>query len=109
MYVPAESFDIYRKTPYWEDFRSINGSTGIAQEQVRASTSKVWMKNDILYLESEKEIGMVEIYNTNGTCIWSECVGNETWQLDTFRLPMNLLLIKVVTTDGKQETFKLSN
>jgi hypothetical protein len=29
--------------------------------------------------------------------------------LDTFRLPMDLLLIKVITTDGKQETFKLLN
>ena len=109
LYVPAESFDIYRKTPYWEDFRSINGSTGIVQEQVRVSTSKVWIKNDILYLESEKEIGMIEIYNTYGVCIWNESIVDKTWQLEAYKLPMGLFFLKVFTVDGNQETFKLSN
>lgn len=109
LYVPAESFDIYRKTPYWEDFRSINGSTGIVQEQVRVSTSKVWIKNDILYLESEKEIGTIEIYNTYGVCIWNESIVDKTWQLEAYKLPMGLFFLKVFTVDGNQETFKLSN
>ena len=67
------------------------------------------MKNDILYLESEKEIGMVEIYNTNGTCIWNESIVDKTWQLEAYKLPMGLFFLKVFTVDGNQETFKLSN
>ena len=109
--VPEESFNIYRNTPYWKDFYSINGvRDGLGLSRIQDSAySKVWIQNDMLHLESEKIVEKVDIYNTNGTCIWSECVGNETWQLDTFRLPMDLLLIKVITTDGKQETFKLLN
>ena len=109
LFVPEKNFYLYRNTPFWQDFYSINGDTGIEQNQVDSLYIRVYVEKKQLRLESERVIGRIEIYNTNGTCIWSECVGNETWQLDTFRLPMNLLLIKVITTDGKQETFKLLN
>lgn len=109
--VPIESFDIYRNTPYWKGFRSINGSTGIVknQEDFSKSKSKVYIKNDVLHLESENMLEMIEIYNTNGSCIWSECIGSKCWQLETFKLPVGLLMIKILTEDDKIETFKLLN
>lgn len=108
LFVPVESFDIYQNTPYWKGFRSINGTTGIVN-QVENSVSKVYIENDILHLESENMLEMLEIYNTNGVCIWSECIGRKNWQLKTFKLPIGLLLIKVFTEDDKIETFKLVN
>lgn len=41
--------------------------------------------------------------------IWSECVDNEIWQLETFKLPVDLLLIKVITVYDAQEVFELLN
>lgn len=108
LFVPVESFDIYQNTPYWKGFRSINGTTGIVN-QVENSVSKVYIENGMLYLESEKMVDEIKIYNTNGVCIWNECVGNEKWQLENFRLPMSLLFIKVFTGNVNQETFKLFN
>lgn len=109
--VPKESFNVYRNTSYWKDFYSINGvRDGLGLSQTQNSTySKVWIQDNILYLKSEKVIKRVEIYNINGACIWNECIDDETWQLETFKLPMDSLLIKVITAVGNQETFKLLN
>ena len=95
LFVPEKSFDIYRNTPYWQDFRSINGDTGIKSNRVENSTSKVWMESGILYLKSEKEVETIEIYNANGICIWNECINNRIWELVTSKLSKGLLLLKV--------------
>ena len=108
LFVPEKSFDIYRNTPYWQDFRSINGDTGINTTQVGNSFSKIWIQNDILYLESSKEVETVDVYDANGVCIWSECINNRAWQLVASKLSRGLLLVKVTAVDGSQETFKLS-
>ena len=109
LFVPEKSFDIYRNTPYWQDFRSINGDTGINTNQVGNSFSKIWIQSGILYLESGKEVEAVEIYDANGVCIWNEYINNRTWELITSKLSKGLLLVKATTVDGNQETFKLSN
>ena len=111
LFVPKESFNIYRNTSYWKDFYSINGvRDGLGLSQIQNSTySKVWIQDNILYLKSEKVIKRVEIYNINGTCIRNEFIDDETWQLETFKLPVDLLLIKVITADGNHEMFKLLN
>ena len=109
LFVPEKSFDLYRNTPYWQDFYSINGDTGINSNRVENSTSKVWMESGILYLKSDKEVETVEIYDANGVCIWNEYINNRTWELITSKLSKGLLLVKATTVDGNQETFKLSN
>jgi hypothetical protein len=109
LFVPEKSFDIYRNTPYWQDFRSINGDTGINTNQVGNSFSKVWIQNDMLYLESGKEVETVDIYDANGVCIWNDRINDRTWQLVTSKLLRGLLLVKVTAVNGNQETFKLSN
>ena len=108
LFVPEKSFDIYRNTPYWQDFRSINGDTGINTNQVGNSFSKIWIQSGILYLESGKEVEAVEIYDANGVCIWNEYINNRTWELITSKLSKGLLLVKATIIDGSQETFKLS-
>ncbi|WP_195660164.1 MULTISPECIES: leucine-rich repeat protein [Bacteroides] len=107
LFVPEKSFDIYRNTPYWQDFRSINGDTGINTNQVGNSFSKVWIQSGILYLKSDKEVEMVNVYDANGRGIWSECINNKAWQLVAPKLSRGLLLVKVTIIDGRQETFKL--
>ena len=107
--VPEKCFDIYRNAPYWQDFYSINGDTGIMKNQAGASTLKVWIQDDILYLESDKEVTTVGVYDANGVCIWNEYINNRTWELITSKLSKGLLLVKATTVDGNQETFKLSN
>lgn len=109
LFVPEKSFDIYRNTPYWQDFRSINGDTGINTTQVGNSFSKIWIQSGILYLESGKEVETVDVYDANGVCIWSECINNRVWQLVAPKLSSGLLLVKIATVDGSQETFKLLN
>ena len=109
LFVPEKSFDIYRNTPYWQDFRSINGDTGINTNQVGNSFSKIWIQSGILYLESGKEVETVDVYDANGVCIWNEYINNRTWELITSKLSKGLLLVKATTVDGNQETFKLSN
>ena len=109
LFVPEKSFDIYRNTPYWQDFRSINGDTGINTNQVGNSFSKVWIQSGILYLKSDKEVETVDVYDANGVCIWNEYINNRTWELITSKLSKGLLLVKATTVDGNQETFKLSN
>ena len=109
LFVPEKSFDLYRNTPYWQDFRSINGDTGINTTQVGNFFSKVWIQSGRLYLESEKEVEAIKIYNASGVCIWNECINNRTWELITSKLSKGLLLVKATTVDGSQETFKLSN
>ena len=107
LFVPEKSFEIYRSTPYWQDFRSINGDTGINTNQVGNSFSKVWIQSGILYLKSDKEVEMVNVYDANGRGIWSECINNKAWQLVAPKLSRGLLLVKVTIIDGRQETFKL--
>ena len=107
LFVPEKSFDIYRNTPYWQDFCSINGDTGINTNQVGNSFSKVWIQSGILYLKSDKEVEMVNVYDANGRGIWSECINNKAWQLVAPKLSRGLLLVKVTIIDGRQETFKL--
>lgn len=109
LFVPEKSFDIYRNTPYWQDFRSINGDTGINTNQVGNSFSKIWIQSGILYLESGKEVETVDVYDANGVCIWNEYINNRTWELITSKLSKGLLLVKATTVDGNQEIFKLSN
>ena len=109
LFVPEKSFEIYRSTPYWQDFRSINGDTGINTTQVGNSFSKIWIQSGILYLESGKEVETVDVYDANGVCIWNEYINNRTWELITSKLSKGLLLVKATTVDGSQETFKLSN
>ena len=109
LFVPEKSFDIYRNTPYWQDFRSINGDTGINSNQVGNSFSRIWIQSGILYLESDKEVEMVDVYDANGACIWNEYINNRTWELITSKLSKGLLLVKTTTVDGNQETFKLLN
>lgn len=106
--VPEESFDIYRNTRYWKDFYSING-TGIKSNQVGNSISKVWIESGMLYLKSDKEVETIEICDTNGICIWNEYINRKVWHLVTSKLPKGLLLVKVTTIDGNQNTFKLLN
>ena len=108
LFVPEKSFDIYRNTPYWQDFRSINGDTGINTNQVGNSFSKIWIQSGILYLESGKEVETVDVYDANGVCIWNEYINNRTWELITSKLSKGLLLVKATIIDGSQETFKLS-
>lgn len=105
--VPAESFDDYCNTPYWKDFRSINGSTGFMNNQMRVT--KTWIEKGIIYIESEKEIGIVELYNTCGVCIWKESVAVKSKQYEMHKLPIGLFFLKVLSVDGNQETFKLLN
>ena len=109
LFVPEKSFDIYRNTPYWQDFRSINGDTGINTNRVGNSFSKIWIQSGILYLESGKEVETVDVYDANGVSIWSECINNRVWQLVAPKLSSGLLLVKITTVDGSQETFKLLN
>ena len=109
LFVPEKSIEIYRSTPYWQDFRSINGDTGINTTQVGNSFSKIWIQSGILYLESGKEVETVDVYDANGVCIWNEYINNRTWELITSKLSKGLLLVKATTVDGNQETFKLSN
>ncbi|WP_291582822.1 leucine-rich repeat protein [Bacteroides sp.] len=109
LFVPEKSFDIYRNTPYWQDFRSINGDTGINTNRVGNSFSKIWIQSGILYLESGKEVETVDVYDANGVSIWSEYINNRTWELITSKLSKGLLLVKITTVDGNQETFKLLN
>ena len=109
LFVPEKSFEIYRSTPYWQDFRSINGDTGINTTQVGNSFSKIWIQSGILYLESGKEVETVDVYDANGVSIWSECINNRAWQLVAPKLSGGLLLVKVTAVDGNQEIFKLSN
>lgn len=108
LFVPEKSFDLYRDTPYWQNFYSINGDTGINTTQVGNSFSKVWIQSGRLYLKSEKEVETIEIYNANGVCIWNECINSKTWQLVTSKLSKGLLLVKAIAVDGNQEAFKLS-
>ena len=109
LFVPERRFDFYHNTSYWQDFHSINGDTGINTNQVGNSFSKVWIQSDILYLKSDKEVEMVDVYDANGACIWNERINDRTWQLVTSKLSRGLLLIKVTAVNGNQETFKLSN
>lgn len=110
--VPQESFDIYCNTPYWKDFRSINGSngnSGIVKNQEDVSKSKVYIKNDVLHLESEKIIEKIEVCSSNGLCIYNECVGGNSLFLEMYRLPKGLLFLQVYTDDELKETFKILN
>ena len=109
LFVPERSFDLYHNTSYWQDFHSINGDTGINTTQVGNSFSKVLIQNDMLYLESGKEVEAVDVYDANGICVWNECINNRTWQLVASKLSRGLLLVKVTAIDGSQEIFKLSN
>ncbi|EOA60398.1 MULTISPECIES: leucine-rich repeat protein [Bacteroides] len=109
LFVPERRFDFYHNTSYWQDFHSINGDTGINTNQVGNSFSKVWIQSDILYLKSDKEVEMVDVYDANGACIWNERINDRTWQLVTSKLSRGLLLMKVTAVNGNQETFKLSN
>lgn len=109
LYVNEESYDAYRSSEFWKNFKLINGASGVIKNQIETAVSEVWVKNNVLYLESEKKVEKIEIYNTNGVRIWCEYVGNENWQLEIFKLPLNLLLIKVFSEDCNIEIFKLLN
>lgn len=111
LFVSETSADTYRNTSYWKDFRSINGIiSGLGLVQIQNSVfSKIWILNNVLYLESEKKVENVNINSVNGICIWNEYINSKTWHLVTSKLPKGLLLVKVTTVDGNQEIFKLSN
>lgn len=44
--VPEKNFHLYRNTPYWKDFYSINGDTGIEQNQVGNSVTRVYVEKN---------------------------------------------------------------
>ena len=110
LYVTSSNKAAFEAENQWKEFRfteSTTGSDNVISDGVKEAKIAVWFDADEINVLADNEILNVEVYDTTGLQLASECVNADKARISTSQWQAKLYIVRVTMADGTVTAVKL--